>query len=42
MIFVGKARDNLVFLRRWLNKFPQYKQRDLYITGESYAGNIPL
>ncbi|XP_057516620.1 serine carboxypeptidase-like 45 [Amaranthus tricolor] len=33
------ARDNLVFLRRWLNKFPQYKQRDLYITGESYAGH---
>ncbi|CAO2818341.1 unnamed protein product [Amaranthus hypochondriacus] len=33
------ARDNLVFLRRWLNKFPQYKERDLYITGESYAGH---
>ncbi|KAJ6809962.1 serine carboxypeptidase-like 45 [Iris pallida] len=33
------ARDNLVFLRRWLAKFPQYKTRDLYITGESYAGH---
>ncbi|XP_068665094.1 serine carboxypeptidase-like 45 isoform X1 [Aristolochia californica] len=33
------ARDNLVFLQRWLRKFPQYKTRDLYITGESYAGH---
>ncbi|KAK9684338.1 hypothetical protein RND81_10G203500 [Saponaria officinalis] len=33
------ARDNLMFLRRWFNKFPQYKHRDLYITGESYAGH---
>ncbi|XP_021716086.1 serine carboxypeptidase-like 45 isoform X1 [Chenopodium quinoa] len=33
------ARDNLVFLRRWFNKFPQYKHRDLFITGESYAGH---
>ncbi|XP_008791046.2 serine carboxypeptidase-like 45 [Phoenix dactylifera] len=33
------ARDNLVFLLRWFTKFPQYKDRDLYITGESYAGH---
>ncbi|ONK58603.1 uncharacterized protein A4U43_C09F14760 [Asparagus officinalis] len=33
------ARDNLVFARRWLEKFPQYKHRDLYIAGESYAGH---
>lgn len=33
------ARDNLVFLQRWLNKFPAYKTRDLYLTGESYAGH---
>ncbi|GFZ17325.1 serine carboxypeptidase-like 45 [Actinidia rufa] len=33
------ARDNLVFLQRWLLKFPQYKHRDLFITGESYAGH---
>ncbi|KAM0934825.1 putative carboxypeptidase D [Dioscorea sansibarensis] len=33
------ARDNLVFLRRWLAQFPQYKTRDLYIAGESYAGH---
>ncbi|KAJ9709980.1 hypothetical protein PVL29_001455 [Vitis rotundifolia] len=33
------ARDNLVFLQKWLLKFPQYKNRDLFITGESYAGH---
>ncbi|RVW52619.1 Serine carboxypeptidase-like 45 [Vitis vinifera] len=33
------ARDNLAFLQRWFLKFPQYKHRDLFITGESYAGH---
>ncbi|PIM97509.1 Serine carboxypeptidases (lysosomal cathepsin A) [Handroanthus impetiginosus] len=33
------ARDNLVFLQNWLLKFPQYKDRSLFITGESYAGH---
>ncbi|MQM02835.1 hypothetical protein Taro_035605 [Colocasia esculenta] len=33
------ARDNLVFLQRWFLKFPQYKGRDLFIAGESYAGH---
>ncbi|XP_042048704.1 serine carboxypeptidase-like 45 [Salvia splendens] len=33
------ARDNLVFLQNWFLKFPQYKDRSLYITGESYAGH---
>ncbi|OVA17382.1 Peptidase S10 [Macleaya cordata] len=31
--------DNLVFLKRWFLKFPQYKHRELFITGESYAGH---
>ncbi|XP_045823302.1 serine carboxypeptidase-like 45 [Trifolium pratense] len=33
------ARENLVFLLQWFNKFPQYKHRDLFLTGESYAGH---
>lgn len=33
------AEDSLQFLLNWLEKFPQYKGRDLYITGESYAGH---
>ncbi|KAH6771125.1 serine carboxypeptidase-like 45 [Perilla frutescens var. hirtella] len=33
------ALDNLVFLQNWFLKFPQYKDRNLYITGESYAGH---
>ncbi|KAL6011747.1 Serine carboxypeptidase-like 45 [Asimina triloba] len=35
----NKARDNLVFLQRWFFKFPQYRGRDLILTGESYAGH---
>ncbi|XP_010055744.2 serine carboxypeptidase-like 45 [Eucalyptus grandis] len=33
------ARDNLAFLCNWFEKFPQYRERDLFITGESYAGH---
>ncbi|OAY48026.1 serine carboxypeptidase-like 45 [Manihot esculenta] len=33
------ARDNAAFLQRWFKKFPQYRHRDLFITGESYAGH---
>ncbi|XP_030518725.1 serine carboxypeptidase-like 45 isoform X2 [Rhodamnia argentea] len=33
------AKDNLAFLRNWFKKFPEYKNRDLFITGESYAGH---
>ncbi|XP_042484113.1 serine carboxypeptidase-like 45 isoform X2 [Macadamia integrifolia] len=33
------ARDNLVFLQHWYAKFPEYRNRDLFITGESYAGH---
>ncbi|KAF2289235.1 hypothetical protein GH714_031318 [Hevea brasiliensis] len=33
------AQDNLKFLQNWFVKFPEYKSRDLFIAGESYAGH---
>ncbi|XP_044487797.1 serine carboxypeptidase-like 45 isoform X2 [Mangifera indica] len=33
------ARDNMMFLQNWFVKFPQYRNRSLFITGESYAGH---
>lgn len=34
------AEDNLRFVVNWLEEFPQYKESDLFLTGESYAGNL--
>lgn len=33
------ADDSYTFLVNWLERFPQYKTRDFYIAGESYAGH---
>ncbi|XP_031120819.1 serine carboxypeptidase II-2 isoform X2 [Ipomoea triloba] len=33
------AEDSLEFLLNWFERFPQYKGREFYITGESYAGH---
>ncbi|OIW03442.1 hypothetical protein TanjilG_14667 [Lupinus angustifolius] len=33
------AIDSYTFLLNWLERFPQYKSRDFFITGESYAGH---
>ncbi|KAL5711404.1 Serine carboxypeptidase-like 27 [Ranunculus cassubicifolius] len=33
------AEDAYIFLVKWLERFPQYKHRDFYIAGESYAGH---
>ncbi|TVU41278.1 hypothetical protein EJB05_14781, partial [Eragrostis curvula] len=33
------AKDSYSFLLNWLERFPQYKNRDFYIAGDSYAGH---
>ncbi|XP_037438037.1 serine carboxypeptidase 1-like [Triticum dicoccoides] len=33
------ANDAFVFLLNWLKRFPEYKGRPFYISGESYAGH---
>ncbi|CAN6328825.1 unnamed protein product [Urochloa humidicola] len=33
------AHDSYAFLVNWFERFPQYKYRDFYIAGESYAGH---
>lgn len=44
-IFLGSgccvivAEDAYSFLLNWFERFPQYKQRDFYIAGDSYAGH---
>ncbi|KAF5749882.1 Serine carboxypeptidase-like 35 [Tripterygium wilfordii] len=34
------ALDNLAFLVNWYKKFPNFKTKQLYISGESYAGHF--
>lgn len=33
------AEDAYIFLTEWFERFPQYKHREFYIAGESYAGH---
>jgi serine carboxypeptidase-like clade 2 len=33
------AEDNYLFLLNWFERFPEFKDRDFYIAGESYAGH---
>jgi hypothetical protein len=34
------AEDAYSFLVHWLERFSEYKDREFYIAGESYAGNF--
>ncbi|KAJ3695432.1 hypothetical protein LUZ60_000809 [Juncus effusus] len=33
------AEDSLIFLEKWFKRYPQFKGREFYLTGESYAGH---
>ncbi|CAN6912066.1 unnamed protein product [Brassica oleracea] len=33
------AQDSLTFLLKWVERYPEYKGREFYIVGESYAGH---
>ncbi|PWA94858.1 peptidase S10, serine carboxypeptidase, Alpha/Beta hydrolase fold protein [Artemisia annua] len=39
---IGTAGDNLAFLTKWFEKYPEHKDSDFYITSESYAGNLTV
>ena len=34
----NSAEQNLIALRNWFERFPEYKTKDLYLSGESYSG----
>jgi serine carboxypeptidase-like clade 2 len=36
--FLVAAEDNLRFIVNWLEEFPNYKDSELFLIGESYAG----
>ncbi|XP_061977905.1 serine carboxypeptidase-like 25 isoform X3 [Populus nigra] len=39
VVWLNGAEDSLEFLVGWMNRFPRYKHREVYLTGESYAGH---
>ncbi|KAM0939917.1 putative carboxypeptidase D [Dioscorea sansibarensis] len=36
--YSNKTNDMYIFLMKWLEKFPEFKYTDLFLTGETYAG----
>ncbi|KAK6802821.1 hypothetical protein RDI58_000604 [Solanum bulbocastanum] len=36
---VATAKENLQFILNWLEKFPEYKNSEVFLAGESYAGH---
>ncbi|KAJ8749681.1 hypothetical protein K2173_010101 [Erythroxylum novogranatense] len=36
---IRTAKDSLEFVIGWMDRFPRYKDREVFITGESYAGH---
>lgn len=34
------AEDNLRFIVNWLKEFPQYKDSEFFLAGDSYAGGL--
>jgi len=39
----NSAEQNLIALRNWFDRFPEYKSKELYLAGESYSGiYVPL
>uniref|UniRef100_A0A0D3A309 Carboxypeptidase n=1 Tax=Brassica oleracea var. oleracea TaxID=109376 RepID=A0A0D3A309_BRAOL len=38
-LMICTAQDSLTFLLKWVERYPEYKGREFYIVGESYAGH---
>ncbi|EHA8587022.1 Carboxypeptidase [Cocos nucifera] len=38
-LWLNGARENLAFVRKWFQLFPEYTSHQLFLTGESYAGH---
>lgn len=39
IVLIVAAEDNYRFILKWLEEFPQFKECDFFLAGESYAGH---